>query len=39
LQPVTNQEDAIVLGDRLALRRVVTNLIDNDLQYGRAAHV
>jgi len=39
LQPVTTTEDAIVLGDRVALRRVVANLIDNALQYGRAAHV
>jgi len=39
LQMVTVQEDAIVLGDRVALRRVVANLIDNALQYGRAAHV
>ncbi|MFC4310474.1 sensor histidine kinase [Steroidobacter flavus] len=39
LQPVTATEDAIVLGDRVALRRVVANLIDNALQYGRAAHV
>ena len=30
---------AIVLGDRLALRRVVGNLIDNAVKYGRAAHV
>jgi signal transduction histidine kinase len=32
-------ESATVLGDRLALRRVVANLIDNAIQYGRAAHV
>ncbi|HEY5756367.1 MAG TPA: ATP-binding protein [Steroidobacter sp.] len=38
LQSVTST-DAIVLGDRVALRRVVANLIDNALQYGRAAHV
>jgi len=30
---------AIVLGDRLALRRIVANVIDNAIKYGRAAHV
>lgn len=30
---------AIVLGDRLALRRVVANLVDNAVKYGRVAHV
>jgi len=28
-----------VLGDRLALRRIVSNLVDNALAYGRAAHL
>lgn len=28
----------IVLGDRLALRRIVSNLFDNALKYGDAAH-
>lgn len=28
-----------VLGDRLALRRIVSNLLDNALKYGNAAHV
>jgi signal transduction histidine kinase len=28
-----------VLGDRLALRRVVANLVDNALNYGHAAHL
>jgi signal transduction histidine kinase len=28
-----------VLGDRLALRRVIANLVDNALLYGKAAHV
>jgi signal transduction histidine kinase len=31
--------DTIVLGDRLALRRVLANIIDNALAYGHAAHV
>jgi signal transduction histidine kinase len=39
LQSIASHEDALVLGDRVALRRVVANLIDNALQYGRAAHV
>ena len=30
---------AIVLGDRLALRRVVANIVDNAVKYGRVAHV
>lgn len=30
---------ATVLGDRIALRRVVSNLADNALKYGQAAHV
>jgi signal transduction histidine kinase len=32
-------EAAIVLGDRLALRRIIGNLIDNAIKYGGAAHV
>jgi len=31
--------EAIVLGDRLALRRVVANIVDNAIKYGRVAHV
>ena len=31
--------DTTVLGDRLALRRVVANLIDNALRHGTAAHL
>lgn len=30
---------AIVLGDRLALRRIIANVIDNAIKYGGAAHV
>lgn len=30
---------AVLLGDRLALRRIAANLIDNALAYGRAAHL
>ncbi|MCA1452904.1 HAMP domain-containing protein [Bradyrhizobium sp. BRP22] len=30
---------AIVLGDRLALRRIVANIVDNAVKYGHAAHV
>lgn len=32
-------QGAIVLGDRLALRRIVANVIDNAVKYGRAAHL
>jgi signal transduction histidine kinase len=32
-------QDAIVLGDRLALRRVLANVIDNAIKYGRVAHL
>ncbi|EJN15032.1 signal transduction histidine kinase [Bradyrhizobium sp. YR681] len=31
--------NAVVLGDRLALRRILANIIDNALAYGQAAHV
>lgn len=30
---------AVVLGDRLALRRIVANLVDNALKYGQAVHL
>lgn len=30
---------ALVLGDRLALRRILANLIGNALEYGRVAHL
>ena len=32
-------ETATLLGDRLALRRITANLIDNALKYGHVAHV
>lgn len=32
-------EGATVLGDRLAVRRIVANLADNALKYGHAAHL
>jgi len=32
-------ENAIVLGDRLALRRIVANITDNAFKYGGAAHL
>jgi len=31
--------DVIVLGDRIALRRVIANIIDNAIKYGHLAHV
>ena len=31
--------NSTILGDRLALRRVIANLIDNALFYGKAAHL
>ncbi|MDH0117792.1 ATP-binding protein [Rhizobium pusense] len=34
-----NAVGALVLGDRLSLRRVISNLIDNALKYGIAARV
>jgi signal transduction histidine kinase len=32
-------ETALVIGDRLALRRVFANLLDNAIKYGGAAHL
>ncbi len=32
-------EQCAVLGDRLALRRTIANLVDNALKYGHAAHL
>jgi signal transduction histidine kinase len=31
--------DLAILGDRLAFRRVISNLVENALKYGQAAHV
>lgn len=39
LEMALQDTDATVLGDRLALRRVIANLIDNALKYGQIAHV
>lgn len=39
LQVEPNAIGANVLGDRLALRRIVANLVDNALKYGNAAAV
>jgi signal transduction histidine kinase len=36
--PVTG-EQSVVLGDRLAIRRIIANLIDNALNYGKAAQI
>ena len=38
-QPGQWQHAPIVLGDRLALRRVVANLADNAIKYGGSAHL
>ncbi len=35
----TSTPNTTVLGDRLALRRVVANLVDNAVTYGKAAHL
>lgn len=37
--PGPGTEEACVLGDRLALRRIVANIADNALKYGRVAHL
>ncbi|KGE02365.1 ATP-binding protein [Rhizobium sp. YS-1r] len=37
--PETAAETALLIGDRLALRRIFANLIDNALKYGGAAHL
>lgn len=37
--PGAGTEGAGVLGDRLALRRIIANVADNALKYGHAAHL
>lgn len=39
LRIAAGAETAVVLGDRLALRRVLANLVDNALKYGGAARI
>nr|WP_319485645.1 HAMP domain-containing sensor histidine kinase [uncultured Cohaesibacter sp.] len=39
LELVPAGEEILVLGDRLALRRVLVNVIDNAIKYGGCAHV
>lgn len=39
LQMSAKVADLTVLGDRLALRRIVSNLVENALKYGHRAHV
>lgn len=39
LRLIGDASRATILGDRLALRRIVANLIDNALAYGHAAHL
>jgi signal transduction histidine kinase len=34
-----NTIGVMVLGDRLAIRRIISNLIENAVKYGRSAHV
>ncbi|HEY8067000.1 MAG TPA: ATP-binding protein [Methylosinus sp.] len=36
---ISGAAGSVVLGDRLALRRIIANLVDNALKYGHAAHV
>ncbi|MGH6939258.1 HAMP domain-containing sensor histidine kinase [Hypericibacter sp.] len=39
LRKAASAAGAAILGDRLALRRIVSNLIDNAVKYGRVAHL
>ncbi|MGJ5138749.1 ATP-binding protein [Bradyrhizobium oligotrophicum] len=39
LDPAGDGRELLMLGDRVALRRIVANIIDNALKYGEAAHV
>ncbi|WP_416064560.1 ATP-binding protein [Rhizobium sp. ZK1] len=39
LETDTTQAETWIIGDRLALRRIIGNLVDNAVKYGRRAHV
>ena len=39
LETAPPDEQAWIIGDRLALRRVIGNLVDNAIKYGKRAHV
>ena len=39
LEPFALDREAWMIGDRLALRRVIGNIVDNALKYGRSARV
>ncbi|MCR5942665.1 HAMP domain-containing protein [Ochrobactrum sp. XJ1] len=39
LEPFTPDGEAWMIGDRLALRRVIGNIVDNAVKYGRSARV
>lgn len=39
LEIANEANDASVLGDRLALRRVISNVVDNALKYGKTAQI
>jgi len=38
-RPAIAAEPPVVIGDRLAIRRIVANLTDNAIKYGRVAHL
>jgi signal transduction histidine kinase len=39
LDPGAPVGEVLVLGDRLALRRILSNMVDNAIKYGKVAHV